>query len=193
MIKRIYLLSKVFAVIIICFFLTACSSDKREEQVYQSLKDNQSKFIFKLNGADFYKAESVFSGHLEIVERSFTINFFDQFDSNVMIHFSGIDWYKARPIKIPIKLMSSYSTVMIGRIKNKELKLGEGYMMYEGFVTFKVLTKEKIVIKVEGKAKKYPKVDIDSPSYDVEGFIVCKKPKVDFLDIDEKKAFYSKY
>ncbi|MEA5259784.1 hypothetical protein VB264_18450 [Arcicella aquatica] len=193
MIKRIHLLSKVFIVFIPCFFLMACSADKREEEIYQSLKNNQSKFIFKLNGANFYQAESVFTGHLEIVERSFTINFFDQFEGNTMIHFSGIDWYKGRPIKIPIKLASSYSNVMFGRIKDKANKLGEGYLMSEGTITFKSLTKEKIIIKIEGKAKKYPKIDIDSPTYDVQGLVVCKQPKIDFLDIDEKKAFYSNY
>ena len=72
-----------------------CSSSNKEEEdkqyqtIYQSLKDNQSKFIFKMDGNNFYKSESIFTGHLEMLEGTFTMSYFDQFESNVMIHFGG--------------------------------------------------------------------------------------------------------
>ena len=164
-----------------------------EQEIYNSLKDNQSKFIFKVEGKDFYRPESIFSGHLEIVEKSFTINFFDQFDSNVMIHFGGDKWYANRPIRVPLKLINNYSsTIMFGRIKDKAKRLGIGYLMSDGFLSIAALSKEKIIIKIEGKAKKYPEVDEDDPEYDVQAFLVCKKPNIDFLDVNEKEAFFSK-
>lgn len=196
MIKYPHLLVKYLLAFLIMGIFNACSSTKKEDEqmyqtIYQSLKDNQSKFVFKLNGSEFYNAESIFNGHLEIVHNSFTINFSDQFDSNVMIHFGGYEWYKEHPVVVPIKLDNSYSSnVMIGRIKDKEKQLGDGYLMSEGTITIKTLTKEKIVIEIVGKAKKYPKVDAESPSFDVKGVVVCKNPNIDFLSIDEKAAFY---
>jgi len=180
-------------VLFIFCFVSACSTDRHEQEIYNSLKDNQSKFIFKVEGKDFYRPESIFSGHLEIVEKSFTINFFDQFDSNVMIHFGGDKWYANRPIRVPLKLINNYSsTIMFGRIKDKAKRLGIGYLMSDGFLSITALSKEKIIIKIEGKAKKYPEVDEDDPEYDVQAFLVCKKPNIDFLDVNEKEAFFSK-
>lgn len=174
-----------------------CSSSNKEEEdkqyqtIYQSLKDNQSKFIFKMDGNDFYKSESIFTGHLEMLEGSFTMSYFDQFDSNVMIHFGGQKWYEGRPITTSIKLDNGYSSnVMFGQITNKVEKLGAGYLMSEGSITFKVFTKEKFVIVIEGKAKKYPKVGATDPSFDVKAIIVSKNPKFDVVDIDGKKSFY---
>ncbi len=191
--------SKILMVLLVSGILSACtSSDVNSEEdlqvyqnIYQSLKTNQSRFDIKLDGKEFYQPESIFSGHLEIIHNSFTINFSDQFDSNMMIHFGGYEWYKDRPVKVKIKLDNGYSSnVMIGRIKNRAEKLGEGYLMSEGTITIKTLTKEKIVMVIDGKAKKYPKVDAIDPSYEVKGIVVCKNPNIDFLSIDEKAAFY---
>ncbi len=191
MIKYLKLSLNYFFVLIAFGLLNACSTDKHEQEVYESLKNNQSKFIFKVDGKDFYPTESIFEGHLEIVEKSFTISYFDQFDSNVMIHFGGPKWYSDRPIRVPIKLINNYtSTLMFGKIKDKEKRLGEGYLMAEGYITFKTLTKDKIILKVEGKAKKYPNVNKEDKDYDVQAIIICKKPKIDFLEINEKEAFY---
>lgn len=175
----------------------SCSSrskeedDKQYQTIYQSLKDNQTKFVVKLDGNDFYRSESIFSGHLEMLLGSFTMSYFDQFDSNVMIHFGSQKWYEGRPITTVIKLDNGFSSnVMIGKITNKEEKLGAGYLMSEGTITFKVFTKEKFVIVIEGKAKKYPKTDVSDPSYDVKAIVVSKNPKFDAVDIDGKKSFY---
>ena len=187
---------KYLIMLSIISIFNSCSSNNKEEDkqyqtIYQSLKDGQSKFIFKMDGNDFYKTESIFTGHLEMLEGSFTMSYFDQFDSNVMIHFGGQKWYEGRPIKATIKLDNGYSSnVMFGRIVNKAEKLGAGYLMIEGLITFKVFTKEKFVIVIEGKAKKYPKVEVSDPSYEVKAIIVSKNPKFDVVDIDGKKSFY---
>jgi hypothetical protein len=175
----------------------SCSSKSKEEDdkqyqtIYQSLKDNQTKFVVKLDGNDFYSSESVFSGHLEMLLGSFTMSYFDQFDSNVMIHFGKEKWYEGRPITTAIKLDNGFSSnVMLGKIINKEKKLGAGYLMSEGTITFKVFTKEKFVIVIEGKAKKYPKTEDSDPSFDIKAIIVSKNPKFDAVDIDGKVSFY---
>lgn len=188
---------KYLILVSIVGIFNSCSSNNKEEDdkqyqtIYQSLKDNQSKFVFKMDGNDFYKAESIFTGHLEMLEGSFTMSYFDQFDSNVMIHFGGQKWYEGRPITTSIKLDNGYSSnVMFGQIINKDEKLGAGYLMTEGTITFKVFTKEKFVIVIEGKAKKYPKVETTDPSFNVKAMIVSKNPKFDVVDIDAKKSFY---
>jgi hypothetical protein len=165
--------------------------DKQYQTIYQSLKDNQTKFVVKLDGKDFYSSESIFAGHLEMLLGSFTMSYFDQFDSNVMIHFGSQKWYEGRPITTAIKLDNGFSSnVMIGKIINKEEKLGAGYLMSEGTITFKVFTKEKFVIVIEGKAKKYPKTNPDDTTYDIKAIIVSKNPKFDVVDIDGKASFY---
>ena len=187
---------KYLIMLTIIGIFNSCSSNNEEEDkqyqtIYQSLKDGQSKFVFKMDGNNFYKTESIFMGHLEMLEGSFTMSYFDQFDSNVMIHFGGQKWYEGRPIKATIRLDNGYSSnVMFGRIINKAEKLGAGYLMSEGLITFKVFTKEKFVIVIEGKAKKYPKVEVSDPSYQVQATIVSKNPKFDVVDIDGKKSFY---
>lgn len=188
---------KYLLIVIGISVLNGCSSQSKEEDdkqyqtIYQSLKDNQTKFVVKMNGNDFYSSESIFSGHLEMLLGSFTMNYFDQFDSNVMIHFGKQKWYEGRPISTAIKLDNGFSSnVMLGKIINKEEKLGAGYLMSEGTITFKVFTKEKFVIVIEGKAKKYPKVENTDPTFNVEAIIVSKNPKFDVVDIDGKKSFY---
>lgn len=197
MIKGLNFSLKYLMLLSIIGIFNNCSSNTKEEDdkqyqtIYQSLKDNQTKFVVKLDGNDFYSSESIFTGHLEMLLGSFTMSYFDQFDSNVMIHFGGQKWYEARPINSPIKLDNGFSSnVMLGKIINKEEKLGAGYLMSEGIITFKVFTKEKFVIVIEGKAKKYPKVTASDPSYEVKAIIVSKNPKFDVVDIDGKKSFY---
>lgn len=197
--KYYSLLFRCFTILIVLGIFNSCSSDsaidaeeaKQYQTIYQSLKDNQSKFIFQLDGNEFYKTESIFTGQLQMLVGSFSMSYFDQFGSNVMLRLGGQKWYTARPIKTPIKLDSGYfSNVMFGKIINKEEKLGAGYLMNEGLMTFKVFTKEKIIITIVGKAKKYPKVDKESPSFDVKATIVCKNPSFDVVAIDEKESFY---
>lgn len=184
-----YLLSILF----VALFL-GCKSetpDKEDENIFKNLKDNQAKFMFKLDGEDFYKTESIFDGHLELYPTTFSLGSFDQFESNVMIHFGGNDIFKSRPMKIPLRIENGHtSQVMFGRIRDKKNNLGDGYLMSEGFITFKTFSKEKIVMSIEGKAKKYPKTYPSDKSYDVSALIVCKKPVIGYIDIDEKSAFY---
>jgi hypothetical protein len=185
---RYLLFSLFFALFLGC---TSEVSEHDDEIIYKNLKDNQAKFIFKLNGDDFYTSESIFDGHLEIYPTTFSLGSFDQFGSNVMIHFGGNDIYKNKPMKIPVRLENGHtSPVMFGRIKDKKNNLGDGYLMSEGFITFKAFSKEKIVMRIEGKAKKYPKTYLNDKSFDVSALIVCKKPKIGYIDIDEKAAFY---
>ena len=182
-----------FFIIGILLLVSGCTiSDKfKADEIYNQLKDDQAKIILHIKGSNFYKEESIFHGHLEIVEKSFTINYFDQFDSNVMIHFGADKWYEEKPIKAPIRMFNSYtSTVMFGKIKDKAKRRGEGYLMSQGLLTFKSLNKDKIVIEVVGKAKKYPNVGETDPAFEVEGIIVCKKPKIAFLDVNEANTLY---
>lgn len=177
----------------IFLLVSGCTiSDKyKADEVYNQLKDDQAKIILKVKGTNFYKEESIFHGHLEIVENSFTINYFDQFDSNVMVHFGGNDLFVEKPLKIPVRMFNSYtSTVMFGKIKDKAHRRGEGYLMSQGLLTFKSLNKDKIVIEVVGKAKKYPNVGETDLAFEVEGIIVCKKPKIALLNIKDEKSLY---
>jgi len=183
----------LLAILFVGLFLGCTSEipDNEDEIIYKKLKDNQARFIFNLEGSDFYKVESIFDGHLEIYPTTFSLGSFDQFESNVMIHFSGNDIYKNRPIKIPLSIENGHtSPVMFGRIRDKKNNLGDGYLMSEGFITFKSFSKEKIIMRIEGKAKKYPNTYPNDKSYDVSALIVCKKPTIGYIDIDEKAAFY---
>ena len=183
----------LLSILLTSLFL-GCKSEipnDEDEVILKKLKDNEAKFIFKLDGNDFYKTESIFDGNLQLYPTTFALASFDQFDSNVMIHLSGNDIFKYKPIKIPLNIENGHtSPVMFGRMKDKQNNLGEGYLMSEGFITFKALSRERIIMKIEGKAKKYPRTKDTDPSFEVSALIVCKKPKVGYADIDEKKTFY---
>ena len=185
---------KCYLFVMVIGLSSGCSSEvdnDQDEQIFNTLKDNQAKFILKLNGNDFYKSESVFDSHLELYKTTFSLGCFDQFESNVLIHFYGPNIYGGRPMKIPIILENDHtSTIMFGRMKDKQNNLGEGYLMSEGFITFKAFSREKMVMKIQGKAKKYPKTKETDPSFEVSALFVCKKPEIGYVDIDEKKVFY---
>ena len=192
--NKLFIFLKIYLFVIILGLFSGCSPDvdnDQDEQILSTLKDNQAKFIFKLDGNNFYKSESIFDSHLELYKTTLSLGCFDQFESNVLVHFYGPNIYSGRPMKIPIILESDHtSTIMFGRIKDKAQNLGEGYLMSEGFITFKAFSREKVIMKIEGKAKKYPKTKDNDPTFEVSALYVCKKPEVGYIDIDEKKTFY---
>lgn len=158
--------------------LWGCKKNVDTEAIYAQLQDNQTKFILTLDGETFYNQDAIFTGMTRTSENFFQMNYFDQYGSNYMLMFDGKAWYNEKKIK-GFGGSSESSTLMVGKLIDKEKNKGAGYLMNSGFIEPLSISPSKLVFKVSGKMKKYPKVKEEDPSYDFEGYIVSKNPKFD--------------
>ena len=96
--------------------------------------------------------------------------------------FDGKAWYNEKKIK-GFGGSGESSTLMVGKVIDREKNKGAGYLMKSGFIEPLSISKSKLVFKVSGKMKKYPKVNEEDLSYDFEGYIVSKNPKFEEYSI----------
>lgn len=154
------------------------------ENVYNSLEDGQSKVIIKIDTSNFYKVDAIFKGQYQLTDKVFNLNIMDQYGSNLMGHGYEENWAKKNPPKFKGILVGNYaSTLMIGKVVDKKKNIGAGYLMSDGYIKFKDLSKEKIVIEINGKLKKYPNVGPEDSTYTVSGYIISKNPVLSDSDL----------
>jgi hypothetical protein len=175
-------MKKYFLFFITLTILSSCKKDIDTEAIYAQLQDNQTKFILTLDGETFYNQDASFTGMTRASENFFQMNYFDQYGSNYMLMFDGKAWYNEKKIK-GFGGSGESSTLMVGKVTDKEKNKGAGYLMNSGFIEPLSISQSKLVFKVSGKMKKYPKVKEEDPSFDFEGYIVSKNPKFDEYSI----------
>jgi hypothetical protein len=115
-------------------------------------------------------------------ENFFNMNFFDQYGSNYILVFDGKSWYNEKKIK-GFGGSGESSTLMVGKVIDKEKNKGAGYLMQSGFIEPLTISRSKLVFRVSGKMKKYPNVKEKDPSFNFEGYIVSKNPKFEVYEI----------
>ena len=162
--------------------LWSCKKNIDTESIYAQLQDNQTKFILTLGGEIFYGEDAVFTGMARTTENFFQMNYFDQYGSNYMLMFDGKAWYNEKKIK-GFAGGSDASTLMVGKVVDKEKNKGAGYLMKSGFIEPLIISQSKLVFKVSGKMKKYPNMKDEDPSFDFEGYIISKSPKFEEYSI----------
>jgi hypothetical protein len=172
--------------------LVACNNNENNnEKVYQSLSDKQAKAIIKIDGKDFYSNESVFKGNIQVYDNSLRLNLNDQFDSNVIFTIAGDKWYETKPIKRQITIENQTSgSLMVGKMKDKVQRTGEGYLMTQGEMEIEAFTDEKFIVKFKGKISKYEFLQDSSKWNDFEGIIVIKKPENVLQNITKDKVYF---
>ena len=161
--------------------LWGCKKNVDIENTYAQLQDNQTKFILTLNGGNFYNQDATFTGLMIVKENFFQMNYFDQYGSNYILGFDVKYWYNEKKIKGFGG--GEFSTLMVGKVTDKEKNKGEGYLMYSGFIEPLTISQSKLVFRVSGKMKKYPKVKEEDPSFDFDGYIVSKSPQFEEYSI----------
>lgn len=176
---------KINSLLLVVFIaLNSCKSGINIEEQFDQLKDNQTKCIVKVNRTPFFEAnEAIFDGSVSVTNDLFKMNEKNLTEGNFILTIQEADWYK----KKNISAISSgkFSTFMIGKKIDSTKYEGYGYLMTEGLVEPLTISREKIVIKIKGLVKKYPKLSDNDPAYDLEGYVIAKKPFFDEYSIPE--------
>ncbi len=173
---------KFFNIIVLSILvLLSCKKNADFDTDFSNLKDNQIKFRLSLDNQDFYEPDAIFTGHLDARDNFLGLNCFNQYGGNFMLTLDGNFWYKKEFVEG--KGGYSFSSLMFGKVTDKAKQKGAGYLLSTGRIEPIVMTKSKIILKVYGKAKKYPNVLETDPSFDFDGVIVAKNPKFDNYSI----------
>lgn len=175
----------------LCITLFSCESKINTDEILQSLKDKQTKAIIKIDGKNFYPSQSIFQGSIEARDNSFRLNITDQFDSNIILEFTADNWYKIKPIKRQIFLDNQIAaSVMIGKLRDKVKRIGDGYLMTEGEISIESFSKEKCAIRLKGKIGKYEFMREPVKWNRLEGIIIFKKPAIVLQNVNEGEVYF---
>lgn len=176
------------SVLFILILNTSCSDNRRstpdEEQILGTLKDNQAKALIKIGGKQFYPNESLFTGNVHLEKDRVSLNISDQFDGQIMLGFNSPSWYRKFPVKYELSDTSrNGGRLMIGKIIDKQKRIGEGYLLYSGSIVIEQLTKDRLIVKINGKCGKYDGFELGKNLLDINGSIIFKKPNVLLLNV----------
>lgn len=176
--------------LLICF-VSACRTEPTADELYAALKPGQARVSIQLGGTDFYAPQSLFSGQIDMFGSFLRMNLSDQLESNLIVSFSGDDWYKRKPIKRQVFIDNQVvASVMIGRLTDKVKRRGEGYLMTEGQITVESISDQKLVMRLIGKAGKYEFQRTPEKWVTLKGLIVIKNPNFRFRDITKKDVYF---
>jgi hypothetical protein len=173
---------------IIIFILLGLLSCKDSPEIdtnmeYSNLKDNQTKVKLKLDKQEFYELDAIFEGNIDVRKNFLSMNCFNQFGGNLMLTLDGDAWYEKKSIEGKGGL--NFSSFMFGKITDKENHKGDGFLLNTGRIEPITVSKSKLVFKVSGIAKKFPKVNPEDPSYNFECYIISKNPVCSQFSIPE--------
>jgi hypothetical protein len=103
------------------------------------------------------------------------MNFINQYGGNFILNLNGEEWFKSKSLEGRM-YGAAASNLMIGKVIDKKANLGAGYLMYSGSIEPISVSQSKLIFKISGMLKKYPKVTETDPSYPFEGYIISKNP-----------------
>ncbi|MHA4738084.1 hypothetical protein [Dyadobacter sp. MSC1_007] len=167
------------------------SDDRISDSYFQSLKDNQARFVVTIGGKEFYEPTSVFNGQVLLTEGVLSMTLTNQFDGKTIINLVGEEWYAKSPVTEEVSADQSGTSLKIGKIVDRDKMIGEGYMMTKGEITATTFSKDKMIFKIRGQVGKYSDFRQPDRYLPFEGLIVYKKPAISFGDITEKEVFGS--
>lgn len=172
-------ITSIFASLFSVLFFCTCTTQPDVDTVYNSLNDGEARIIVSIDGDDFYKDDSRFKGEVTISPNTIHMNLFDQYESNVMLSLGDEALFAKKPIKRAIVVdQPSAGSVMIGRVKDKAKRTGDGFLMTEGEMTVESLSDEKIVVKLSGRTGNFNTMRDQKTWKSLEGLLVYKRPKI---------------
>lgn len=192
--KMSYLKASGGLIVLNILLLFACSSDntnkEKIDKIYSALQENEAMILLKINGKEFYSAQSIFKGGIQISDNLFSMTLVDQNGGRTIINFGGDKWYLQRPIKKEVFVNEQGgASIKIGKIIDHEKMIGEGYLMAEGNIVSEAFSDKKMVFRIKGKAGKYSDFQQPDKFVPVEGLIVYKTPEINYGSITEKEVF----
>ncbi len=180
----------LFALLIPLFF-SACTSQPDADTIYASLKNGEAKFIVTMNSAAFYPDDSRFKGEVTLAPNAIRMNLFDQFESNVILTLNSEDLFTKKPVKRSIQADNQVAgSVMIGRVRDRIKRTGDGFLMSAGEVTVESLSDQKIVVRLVGKVGNFNTLRDAQTWQRLEGLLVYKRPQLIMQGGAQKSLLY---
>lgn len=182
-----------FILILLLFspFFTACTSPPDAETIYASLKNGEAKFIVTMNGAAFYPDDSRFKGEVTLAPNAIRMNLFDQFEGNVILTLNSENLFVKKPVKRSIQADNQVAgSVMIGRVRDRLKRTGDGFLMSAGEVTIESLSDQKIVVRLVGKVGNFNTLSDAQTWQRLEGLLIYKRPQLIMQSGVEKSLLY---
>ncbi len=165
-------MKNTFILLFLLLILGGCKKTVDIEAIYKNMTNGQTKCLVTLDGEPFYQTDAVFKGNATARDNFFAMNFFNQYGGNYIFMFQEKGWYTMTAIKGGGD--ASFSNFMFGKVLDPKKNKGAGYLMMKGEITPLTISKSKVVFKITGIAKRYPKLHEEDPSYDLEAFIIAK-------------------
>jgi hypothetical protein len=178
-------------ILLVLVLSPSCQTKPGIDEIYNGLKPNQAKAIIQIDGIDFYSPESIFSGKVDVSETFFRTNLTDQFESNIIVSFSGDNWYQQKPIKRQVFMDNQVvGSVMIGKLTDKINRRGEGYLMTEGDIAVETISDDRLVLRLTGKVGRYQFQRTPEKWNTLRGLIVFKKPSLRLQNLTKKEVYF---
>ncbi|MCE6990843.1 hypothetical protein LZG72_17165 [Dyadobacter sp. CY323] len=166
-------------------------SEENIKQILSELKENQTKVIMRIDGKEFYPAQSLFTGQMTFTDQMLSLVLVDQFEGRTMLNLGGEKWYQ-QPIVKEVSTSNMFNaSLKLGKLIDKENLIGEGYMMTDGKIEAVSFARDRIVFKITGKVGKYSDFQQPEKYLTADGLIVCKMPAITWTSITEDEIFGS--
>ncbi|MEZ0608283.1 hypothetical protein ACAW74_07200 [Fibrella sp. WM1] len=165
--------------LLISLCLLSCATKPDAQTVYQNLKEGEAHFEINMDGDAFYPADSRFKGEVTVTANTLRLNLFDQYESNTIITLDSQDLFAQRPVKRTITIDNQVAgSIMIGRVRDKAKRTGDGFLMTEGELTIESLSDDKIVIHLTGKTGNFNTMQNRQTWKRLNGLLVYRKPTI---------------
>jgi hypothetical protein len=165
------------------------SSEETINEIFNELKENQTKVIMRIEGKEFYPAESIFTGQMTLTEQMLSLVLVDQFEGRTMLNLGGEKWFH-QPVIKDISTGNTFNAgLRLGKLIDKQNMIGEGYMMTDGTIEAISFARDRIVFKITGKVGKYSDFQQPEKYLAANGLIVCKMPTITWEGITENEVF----
>jgi hypothetical protein len=172
-------------------FLACKAPSPEADVVFKSLKNGQAQIVTRIDGDDFYPEDSRFKGEVTVAKNSIRLNLFDQYESNVILSLTDESLFAKKPVQRTIEVTNQNAgSMMIGRVRDKKLRTGDGFLMADGTVTVESLSEEKVVIKLSGMTGNFNTLNDKKTWKKLEALIVYKRPTISMRSEAEKSLLY---
>jgi hypothetical protein len=163
--------------LVVC--LPACSTQPTADSIYQSLPNGKARIIVNMDDEPFYPDDSQFKGEVTVTAQTIRLNLFDQYESNVIISLDAQDLFAQRPVQRTITPDNQIAgSVMIGRVRDRKQRTGDGFLMQEGSLVVEKLADTGVVIRFSGMIANFNTLRDRRTWKHLEGLLVYRKPTI---------------
>jgi hypothetical protein len=182
-------MNRIF-LLLIPFFMCLCNActDTQKIDLEKAVKEadklqpGESFVKITVNDKNFYDKNLAFNTQVQLFPQSFKASLMDAEKGNIELDFIKKNWNDNNPIQFSLTNttlgQASVDQVifMIGKIVNSTSQIGEGYLLAEGKIVIKELSKKRIIIQIEGFLTKPGDATVVENYVPVSGCIIVNKP-----------------